>query len=596
MKKIIFMDGADIRTELVLNGNSGDKYQQPRLNPITGTPEFFTPPQFSGRQLWAEEELWIFDGQSNVAGQLEASDRVQDWFGIDSPDNCIYEISDGENEFDYRAAPAGEPMVYRYVAQDGRGGRTSKLAFAKARRKRFPGIKKIYILARAQGSTGFSTGNWDPSGVYPPTHPVVSLRGTQNNHGKVLADANAFLANHPTVVVAGIVSDLGPTDGRNGVSGVDFTTLYTQRIASYRASIPRASNACVIIQKMPQQVLALNAPGVSTFDEVDAAMVAMGTPGSPSYLGKSAVVETQDLPVGPDNTHFTQETYLIISRRIHEAALEAADFSAVPDLPKYHMVYDRGEGAVVDLNGSGARVYDGTYTPDWEVGPCLHHFETSPGGLKRGYDTDMVFAPSSPYTKFLFFKRYSPNSYTSSENFISGRIVNPRIEQRSGHMFSRQAAFHRPHLDPLHTSPPAGEQVSTFTRIPPIISPLNGSSTQPESVPDLHRWMSFALTFDGSAFRFYFDGKIVAGAGAATSFAYPAAPVGRVYDRDPDFLVGGEAVQRPVDMDGLYTTQIGAWGDLLNAANLHGVTHSVRLYNGYAAPDSVIEQWAAELS
>lgn len=481
-----------------------------RIDIGTGRPRKFKPDGLQ-RTQWMPYELWVFAGQSNIVGTPE--DTVVDRYGEDAPHPKVLAVVQGDrNDVGgiYRLPAQGSLIVAQQPFEDGRGV-CCKLAFAKARVERFPGIKEIAILSRGWGASGFShatnANRWQPPGF------DGNVSGDPQFNGSYTIAEN-FLAANPRYRLAGLVTDLlaSEVDGTTQEYAVDAMEAY---VAAWRRL--RGGDQALYIQSPIPRSFVGTVPLRVTMRAAQAEAA--------STIPRGYLLRADDLTTYNESgvfVHFTKTELRKLGRMIDEAAAEIADFTVPQAFPRQRMQYSATEGRYVNIYGGGERIHAEVVETDADRGTVLRCD-------RSGFDTSLRLPPNE-YTIAFWAKRMH-NPFTVGETDAQDFFIMGKLDGQSiGNAFSRTVQGH-------HETSVQG--LAQF----PIGTPNDTSNP----ILQTTNWFHLALTYKDGTFACYRNGVSIAATGGNN----------------------GGGTYPPID--GPRCVQIGAWGDTMTGSFNSGV-------------------------
>ena len=321
--------------------------------------------------VFSKYEVWLKIGQSNSVG-TDGTGPI-DYFGEDSPNSRVLEVSRGTNK-EYFAAPVNELMLYKQPAQDDGTGIGFGQMFGKERVKLNVGIKELAVVNRGVGGTGFAGNRWN--------------KGDDLYEAAVL-QVNQFLEKHPHYKFAGFIWHQGESDSGSAEHAGAYAAALTAMVEGMRLDITNAASAPFVCGTMVQSWIGTNENRLT----VDAVHRNVS-----SYISNSTFADFSEMTDFQDGIHFgtgsLREMGKIYAHKHQELA-----YTMSQGAQAHFLDFDTGE--VVDKVGGG-RVFDPVFIYDAERGTVL---KVDGSGLK----TDLVIN-SDAYTKACWFKRDSEKS------------------------------------------------------------------------------------------------------------------------------------------------------------------------------------------
>ncbi len=321
--------------------------------------------------VFSPYEVWLKIGQSNSVG-TDGTGPI-DYFGEDSPNSRVLEVSRGTNK-EYFAAPVNELMLYKQPGQDDGTGIGFGQMFGKERVKLNVGIKELAVVNRGVGGTGFAGNRWN--------------KGNDLYEAAVL-QVNQFLEKHPHYKFAGFVWHQGESDAGNAENADAYAVNLTAMVDNMRIDITGGADAPFVCGTMVQSWIGTDVNRLT----VDAVHRNVS-----DYISNSTFADFSEMTDFQDSIHFgtgsLREMGKIYAHKHQELAYEMNQSA-----PAHMLTFDTGE--VVDKVGGG-RVYDPVFVYDAERGSVLKVDGT-------GFKTDLVIN-SDAYTKACWFKRDSAPS------------------------------------------------------------------------------------------------------------------------------------------------------------------------------------------
>jgi hypothetical protein len=394
-----------------------------------------------------EYEVWPIIGQSNATDSGTAAGYDE---ALDGPVEGVYEFSRGTTKSNQTVAPSGQIMKHQLPSQNGNilDGISFDRHFAAARRKANPKIKKLVIINRAVGGSGFSNNHWNQGNT---------------TYTDFVDDINSFLGKYPEYHMPGIIWHQGEQDALGGTTEAAHQTNLTNMETGFSQDISGYSDDTIFIAGTLSEDWITQAD--ATRRPVDDAIRNVS-----AYITNSSFIDLSDQNgVVTDEIHFDTPAKRIMGQRYaKEAQKVLRNIRVSPYQPAWIKVEN---GVAVDKWGNH-NIHDAV---DVFVDGTRGDVITT---VNNAFRTDIKLRRDQ-YTKALWFKQ--TGFVLNTGNILSSGFTGFSAD---AYYFSIRGSAHG-------------------------FQPNVGSTSNYELPNDIDTWRHVILTFDGTNFRTYVNGSLV---------------------------------------------------------------------------------------